>query len=127
VPGPGKPENLKPFAKGPDPRRWTKGRPNSFDALSELTRAIAHEVATKKGGEKVEIDGHLVTITEAVLRQWLQSGEFQKQKAALEIAYGKVPDRVDLGSSPDKPLKLIVEYVNRRAESDPTDTPQASS
>jgi hypothetical protein len=86
--------NLKPFVKG-DPRIWRGGRPKSFPALQELAQQIAHETA-KAGGADVVIDGHKVTVTEAVLRQWFQSKDFQKQRAALEIAFGKVPQAVEL-------------------------------
>lgn len=74
-----------------DPRRWRGGKPKSFDQLRALAQQIAHETA-KASGNTVVIDGHSVTVAEAVIRQWFQSKEFAKQKAALEIAFGKVPD-----------------------------------
>jgi len=83
--------NSKPFTKG-DPRINRKGRPSNFDALQKLTIELAHEVATTKDGAPVVRADHRVTVVEAVLRQWLQSGNFQKQQAALQIAFGKVPD-----------------------------------
>jgi hypothetical protein len=88
------PKQLTPFVKG-DPRINRNGRPKSFDALRTLAQQIAHETA-KAGGADVVIDGHKVTVTEAVLRQWFQSKDFQKQRAAMEIAFGKVPTPVDL-------------------------------
>jgi len=83
-----------PFVKG-DPRINRNGRPKSFDALRTLAQQIAHETA-KAGGSDVVIDGHKVTVTEAVLRQWFQSKDFQKQRAAMEIAFGKVPTPIDV-------------------------------
>ena len=90
------PKQLTPFVKG-DPRINRNGRPKSFDALRTLAQQIAHETA-KAGGADVVIDGHKVTVTEAVLRQWFQSKDFQKQRAAMEIAFGKVPTPIDITS-----------------------------
>jgi PBSX family phage terminase large subunit len=89
----GKVENLKPFTKG-DPRINRKGRPKSFDALRELAQQIAHEAATKDRAPLV-IDGHIVTITEAILRQWAQSKDARLQMAFVEAAYGKTPPPMD--------------------------------
>ena len=107
---PPNPQNLKPFVKG-DPRIWRGGRPKSFNALKELAQAIAHETA-KQGGSTVVIDGHSVTVAEAVLRQWFQSKEFQKQRAALEIAFGKVPQPITLqGDDEGGPIRVVTEVV----------------
>ena len=81
------------FKKG-DPRINRKGRPKSFDAMRELARQIAHEVAKNKGDDIV-INNKRVTVTEMILRQWAASKNPQLQKAFLEIAYGKVPDRIE--------------------------------
>jgi hypothetical protein len=82
------------FTKG-DPRINRKGRPRSFDALRELAQMIGHEPA-KSGGLEVIIDGHKVTVSEMILRQWAQSKNPQLQRAFIEIAYGKVPDKLDI-------------------------------
>jgi hypothetical protein len=99
---PPNPQNLKPFVKG-DPRIWRGGRPKSFPALQELAQQIAHETA-KAGGSDVVIDGHKVTVTEAVLRQWFQSKDFQKQRAAMEIAFGKVPQALEVSGPRQGPI-----------------------
>ena len=60
-----------PFRKG-DPRINRKGRPKSFDQLRSLAQEIAHEAA-KQGNQPVVIDGHTVTVTEAlpgIYAQW---------------------------------------------------------
>ena len=101
-------EKRKPGTfKSGDPRINRNGRPKSFDQLRALAQQIAHETA-KAGGNTVVIDGHSVTVAEAVIRQWFQSKEFAKQKAALEIAFGKVPDTIDITSKGER----ITGFVN---------------
>jgi hypothetical protein len=80
-----KKQNKGQFVKG-DKRINRAGRTSNFDALRELGKAIGDEVikATSPGN---------ITRTERILREWAKSKEFQKQKAFLEIAYGKVPDK----------------------------------
>ena len=87
------------FKKG-DPRINRKGRPKSFDALRELAQQIGHE-AVAVGDKKL-------TVTEAILRQWAQSKNPQLQRAFIEIAFGKVPDRTELTGADGKPLKIKV-------------------
>ena len=87
---------------------WKKGRPKSFDAARELAQAIAHETA-QKSGEPLVIAGHIVTITEAILRSWAQSKDPRLQMAFVEYAYGKVPQNVDLKS--DGKIELVVRYA----------------
>jgi hypothetical protein len=65
-----------------------KGRPGNFDALRELAQQIGHEPLT--------IGDKRLTVTEAILRQWAQSKNPQLQRAFIEIAYGKVPDKLDV-------------------------------
>lgn len=106
----------RPFTKG-DPRINRKGRPRSFDALRELAQVISHEpamVKNKDTGESVKyiIDGHIVTVTEAILRQWASSKDPRLQMAFIEIAFGKVPQRSELTGAGGKELSVsIVEIV----------------
>ena len=86
--------NQTSFKKG-DARINRKGRPKSFDAYRELAQQIAHEAAQGKEGDVV-INGKKVTIAEAIMRQWAGSGNFQKQKQFMEVAFGKVPDDVNI-------------------------------
>jgi hypothetical protein len=96
--------NLKPFVKG-DKRINRKGRPKDFDALRELARMIADEPLT--------IGERRLTVVEAILRQWAQSKNPQLQKGFLEIAYGKVPDNMQIGGNGDA---IIIRLVDETGE-----------
>lgn len=89
----------KGFVAG-DPRINRKGRPRSFDALRELAQQIAHEPT------QIVVDGHKVTVAEAILRQWAQSKNPQLQRAFIEVAFGKVPDKLDV----DLSGRIIVDW-----------------
>ena len=82
------------FKKG-DPRINRKGRPKTFDALRTLAQQIAHEAA-QTGGQPLVINGHTVTVAEAILRQWATSKNPQLQRAFIEVAFGKVPDKIEV-------------------------------
>ena len=97
------PESLKPFTKGYDPRRNRKGRPKSFDALRALAQQIARE-------EVQMTDGTYMSLAELILRGWTVDKNPLYQKAFLEIAYGKVPDKIDLGGNVATP-KTYAEWV----------------
>ena len=99
--------NLKPFKKG-DVRINRKGRPKTFDALRELSRTISHEVVRKPDGEPVVMGGHALTVVEAILRQWAQSKNPALQLRFMEIAYGKVPDRVEVSGKTDDAIPIVV-------------------
>lgn len=102
--------NKGQFTKG-DPRINRKGRPKNFDAARELAQAIAHEKAKKKDGDTFVWDGHAVTYIEAILRNWAMSSDVNKQKAFVEYAYGKVPQRNEVTGLNGEPL------IPKRAES----------
>ena len=106
----GAPRKPGTFAKG-DARINRKGRPKSFDALRALAQQIAHEAALKNG-EPLVIDGHIITVTEAILRTWAQSKDPRLQQAFIEVAFGKVPQRQEL-SGPDGGALLDSKSIDR--------------
>lgn len=106
-------QNLKPFKKG-DARINRKGRPKSFDALRALAQEIAHETA-QAGGADVVINGHRVTVAEAIMRTWAQSKNPQLVKAFIEIAFGKVPDNLNV----EQVLKVLIEYADDKTDATP--------
>ena len=115
--------NHNPPTNGFDKRKEQinrKGRPKSFDALRALAQQIAHEEA-KKGGVPVILDGHRVTVAEAILRTWASSQNAQLQRAFIEIAFGKVPDALDVQS--EGLLRVLVEYATNADgnQADPSD------
>ena len=81
----------RPFTKG-DPRINRKGRPKSFDALRILARAIADEKIISKDGTVA------MTRVELILREWASSKDPRKQQSFMDIAYGKVPQGVDINA-----------------------------
>jgi len=103
-----------PFRKG-DPRINRKGRPKSFDALRSLAQEIAHEAAKQskeQGGGPVVIDGHVVTVTEAIMRQWAMSKDPRLQQKFIEVAYGQVPSVTRLEGQDGGPMVIKVVYEN---------------
>lgn len=112
--------NLKPFKKG-DPRINRKGRPKNFDAFRELAQAISHEIALKNG-EPLIINGHTVTVVEAILRQWAQSKDPRLQMAFIETAFGKPPQRTEITGADGKPMetKITEIVVRKEVDGDPT-------
>jgi hypothetical protein len=99
-----------PFRKG-DPRINRKGRPKSFDGLRSLAQEIAHEAA-KQGNQPVVIDGHVVTVTEAIMRQWAMSKDPRLQQKFIEVAYGQVPSVTRLEGQDGGPMVIKVVYEN---------------
>ena len=88
----------KPFTKG-DPRINRKGRPKSFDALRALAQQIAHEPIT-------EVNGHMATTAEMILRKWASSPNPLLQRGFIEIAFGKVPDKIELSGIDGGRIKI---------------------
>jgi isopentenyl phosphate kinase len=115
----------KPFKKG-DPRINRLGRPKSFDALRELAQQIANEVATS-GGKPVVIAGHTCTNAEVVMRQWLQSGKPQLQQGFIEIAFGKVPTRLEIVTQDDIDKEIDDELAQLAASRQSADAGQPAS
>jgi hypothetical protein len=99
---------LKPFVKG-DSRINRKGRPKSFDELRKLGQAIAQETVTDKRGARI-------TLAEAILRSWAESKEPILQKAFMEYAFGKVPDKLETPLEERKTLILHYGHELKRLE-----------
>lgn len=99
-----------PFVKG-DPRINRKGRPKSFDELRALALSIGHEPALNKDGNPIVIDGHGVTITEAIMRQWATSKDARLQQAFIQYAYGKPPDKIEMSAE----VEIILDWGGKNA------------
>jgi hypothetical protein len=102
----------KPFVKG-DPRINRKGRPRDFNGLRELAQTIAHEEAQardKATGELVPvvIDGHKVSNAELLLRKWMSSQDARLQMHVMEIAFGKVPQPVEVTGKDGAPVVIRI-------------------
>lgn len=73
-----------PFVKG-DPRINRKGRPKTFDKLRSLAQMIAVE-------DGITTDEKVLSNVEVILRGMMKADP----KLFLEIAYGKVPNPIEL-------------------------------
>lgn len=73
----------KPFTKG-DPRINRNGRPRNFDEVRALAQQLAHE--KEPNGQEAIIN---------VLSRWKHSVEPSLQRAFVEYAFGKVPDKIE--------------------------------
>lgn len=94
-------DNLKPFKKN-DPRINRRGRPRDMGELRELLSQIAHE--PHEGAVKA---GKGWTRLEALLRDWMVSGDFRKQEYILSVIFGKLREESAVHLSSDKPIVFI--------------------
>ena len=83
-----------------DPRINRKGRPKSFDTFRALALEIADE-KVKVACEKLGInsptkESENLTVAAFILRKWAFSSEPVLQKAFAEVAFGKVPETLNL-------------------------------
>jgi hypothetical protein len=92
---------LRNFVKN-DPRINRRGRPKGFDAFRRKAQEIACEMVTDSEGNKI-------TCVEALLRSWAKSEEPLLQKAFIEYAFGKVPDKLETNPLENKKT-LILHY-----------------
>jgi len=95
-----------PFAKGDDPRRNLKGRPRTFDQARALALEVLHKELQLKDGSKV-------SVAEAILTGWAKTK--QQQKDLIELAFGKVPDKIETTGLENK-TTLILHYDHERPE-----------
>jgi len=91
------------FVKG-DPRINRKGRPRTFDQLRRLALSLLNEPVKGPDGQPLVIDDHIVTRVELILRGAMNNPRFAQW--ILEVAYGKVPDRVEVSGRDGAPLKV---------------------
>jgi len=117
-------DNLVPFVKG-DKRINRRGRPKTFDAMRTLAISIANEIAPDKNGNPAVVaipalDGagreHILTVAESILRSWANSRKPELQKAFVEIAFGKVPQQVDVKGDAAITLKVVYDRNEQAAE-----------
>lgn len=85
------------FVKG-DKRINRKGRPKDFNALRELAQQIAHETM-------VDQTGTSRTVAELIMRKWATSSDPQLQMRYVEIAFGKVPNTVEMSGPKGGPIE----------------------
>lgn len=110
----------KGFVKG-DPRINRKGRPRNFDALRELAQQIAHEKIT-------EVNGHGATVAEMILRKWASSNNPKLQRAFIEVAFGKVPDNINVDVNNRGTINIKgVDYRHIAANLAPRSIPDSDS
>lgn len=106
----------KPFEGGPgkDPRINRNGRPRTMDALKKFTLAMLHEKAFTGDGKPIIIDGHHATNIEVVMRSMISSKDWRQREKALEIAYGKVPQAVEVSGADGGPV--VIRWVDPNEE-----------
>lgn len=112
-------ENLKPFQKGPDPRRNRKGRPKDLPGLRDLVQSILNEAATDKAGNALTANGHAMTVIEAMTRQMIQSKNPRMAQIILEYAYGKVSAPVEVSGKDGGPLVLQMTWGDNDSDGTP--------
>ncbi len=95
-------QNLKPFTKG-DPRINRRGRPPKSDLIAQLAQSLLEE--------PVEFGSEHQTVTrlETILREWLDSGNFQKKLAVIQYAYGRIPNEA---AAEDRDIRIVVNWGN---------------
>ena len=113
----GRTENLKPFKKD-DPRINRKGRPKSLDALRKLAQQIATE-DVKQNGQILVIDGHKVTVIEAVMRALASSKNPRDRELFLKYAYGTPPATVEVSGKDGGPLVLQMTWGDNDSDGTP--------
>ena len=104
----------KPFTKG-DPRINRNGRPKTFDALRKLAQGIAAE-DVNQNGQPLIIDGHKVTVIEAIMRQLASSKNPRDRELFLKYAYGTPPAAVEVSGKDGEALRVVMTWGDGDAD-----------
>ena len=89
--------NLIPYKSGAEWKGNRKGRPKTFDEARALAQAILHRELVTKDGKKI-------SVAEAILTSWAKTKE--QQHKLIELAFGKVPDKLDTTIEDRRAIKL---------------------
>jgi len=84
---------------------WRGGRPKGMHGLRELARKIANETAMRDG-RPIVVDKHQISNAEMIFRQWALSGNYSKQLAFIEYAFGKLADKTEIGGIEGSPIEV---------------------
>ena len=101
------PENLKPFQKGGDDRRWTEGRPKKFTTLmkeqgyklAEVNDSIQAIMAMNEEQIKEVLNNDDATMLEktvakAIIKSF-EKGSLYSMDTLLSRVYGKPKEQID--------------------------------
>ncbi len=95
---------LKPFRKGDDPRRNTKGRPKgSFTELNSLTKAIIKEI-----DREVDLGGEKITVQELIIRKIVQKA-LRGDVRAVEFLWNRTEGKPFRQKPPEEEKELLTE------------------
>ena len=89
-----------------------KGAPKQFTSLRKLALQILGEDVKDSNGNYVELDGHKLTRVELILRDWINSRDPRKQLMAIECAYGKIPNQVEISGKDGESIKIKIAYAD---------------
>lgn len=78
-------KTLKPFQKGEDPRRNTKGRPKLEGSFRERLRQKVNETKVLVNGEEMDYDLALIL----QIMNKARAGDFRSAKFIIEAMHGK--------------------------------------
>jgi hypothetical protein len=83
-----------------------KGRPRSFDTLRGLTLDMFSRPAKDDNGSPIVIEGKPVTMIEFVIWKMIRSKDPHEIIYAVQVAYGKVPDKLELTGEDGGRIKI---------------------
>ena len=105
----GAPENMKPFVKGDDPRRNSKGRPKK---LPDLNILLANVLSEEKNG---------LTAAERILQK-LESmainGNIRAAEILLDRGYGKPKQPLEHTGPDGGPIQTVIQFIDDSKDAD---------